>query len=176
MNAALGDARKSDVDGVFANIAEKAGVLDDGFTKEAFLASLHDWESAVKPAYAEHKVALGHGVTGRCRNQRRVDGVLTRSIARTGLWNAEARHRRQARPRHGVRVGRGRLGGEAEEPVINIIKTPPHSTDSRRRPPPDPRTPPRRRPVLKPPRQRLHQRARKTPPAPSERPGAPHLF
>ena len=36
---------------------------------------LHDWESAVKPAYTEHKVALGHGVTCRCRNQRRVDGV-----------------------------------------------------------------------------------------------------
>ena len=75
MNAALGDARKSDVDAVFANIAEKAGVLDDAFTKEAFLSSLHDWESAVKPAYAEHKVALGHGVTCRCRNQRRVDDV-----------------------------------------------------------------------------------------------------
>ena len=38
--------------------------LDDAFTKEAFLADLHDWESAVKPAYAEHKVALGHGVCG----------------------------------------------------------------------------------------------------------------
>ena len=75
MNAALGDARKSDVDAVFADIAEKSGVLDDAFTKEAFLADLHDWESAVKPAYAEHKVALGHGVTCRCRNQRRVDGV-----------------------------------------------------------------------------------------------------
>ena len=65
----------SDPHRVFATIAEKAGVLDDTFTKEAFLADLHDWESAVKPAYAEHKVALGHGVTCRCRNQRRVDGV-----------------------------------------------------------------------------------------------------
>ena len=63
------DARKSDVDAVFANIAEKSGVLDDTFTKEAFLADLHDWESAVKPAYAEHKVALGYGVGGRCGNQ-----------------------------------------------------------------------------------------------------------
>ena len=75
MNAALGDARKSDVDAVFATIAEKAGVLDDVFTKEAFLADLHDWESAVQPAYTEHKVALGYGVTCRCGNQRRVDGV-----------------------------------------------------------------------------------------------------
>ena len=75
MNAALGDARKSDVDAVFATIAEQAGVLDDAFTKEAFLADLHDWKSAVKPAYAEHKIALGYGVTCRCKNQRRVDGV-----------------------------------------------------------------------------------------------------
>ena len=117
MNAALGDARKSDVDAVFATIAEKAGVLDDVFTKEAFLADLHDWESAVKPAYAEHKVALGHGVTCRCRNQRRVDGVDAFD-RRTGLWHAEARYRREAHPRHGVRVGRGRLGGEAEELVV----------------------------------------------------------
>ena len=81
MNAALGDARKSDVDAVFATIAEKSGVLDGTFTKEAFLADLHDWESAVKPAYTEHKVALGYGVTCRCGNQRRVDGVLTWSSA-----------------------------------------------------------------------------------------------
>ena len=65
----------SDPHRVVATIAEKAGVLDDTFTKEAFLADLHDWESAVKPAYTEHKVALGYGVTCRCRNQRRVDGV-----------------------------------------------------------------------------------------------------
>jgi len=105
------DARKSDVDAVFANIAEKSGVLDDTFTKEAFLADLHDWEKvsdqcnhhtftpsssrvdgagptrsivhaqAVKPAYTEHKIALGYGVTFRCGNQCRVDSVLTRSSA-----------------------------------------------------------------------------------------------
>ena len=74
MNAALGDARKSDVDAVFANIAEKAGVLDDAFTKEAFLSSLHDWESAVKPAYAEHKVALSYGVYGTPKHV--IDGKL----------------------------------------------------------------------------------------------------
>ena len=84
-----------DVDAVFATIAEKAGVLDDVFTKEAFLSSLHDWESSVKPAYAEHKIA-------RLRRLR----------------DAEARHRRRARPRYGVRVGRGRVGGEAEELVV----------------------------------------------------------
>ncbi len=26
-------------------------LVDDAFTKEAFLADLHDWESAVKPAW-----------------------------------------------------------------------------------------------------------------------------
>eukprot|EP00339_Tiarina_fusa_P019982 CAMPEP_0116996346 /NCGR_PEP_ID=MMETSP0472-20121206/181_1 /TAXON_ID=693140 ORGANISM="Tiarina fusus, Strain LIS" /NCGR_SAMPLE_ID=MMETSP0472 /ASSEMBLY_ACC=CAM_ASM_000603 /LENGTH=177 /DNA_ID=CAMNT_0004694933 /DNA_START=100 /DNA_END=633 /DNA_ORIENTATION=+ len=64
MNASLGDARKSEIDNVFALIAEKAGILDEKFTKEAFLANLHDWEKAVKPAYAEHKIALGYGVYG----------------------------------------------------------------------------------------------------------------
>lgn len=73
MNAALGDARKSDVDAVFADIAEAAGVFDKddddggsggGFTKQVFLEQLHGWEKAVKPAYAEHKVALGYGVYG----------------------------------------------------------------------------------------------------------------
>ena len=74
MNAALGDARKSDVDAVFANIAEKSGVLDAEFTKEAFLSSLHDWESSVKPAYAEHKIALGYGVYGTPKHV--IDGEL----------------------------------------------------------------------------------------------------
>ena len=65
MNAALGDAKKSDIDKVFASIAEEAGVLDDAnFTKEIFLKELHDWEKAVKPAYTEHKIALGYGVYG----------------------------------------------------------------------------------------------------------------
>ena len=68
------DARKSDVDAVFANIAEKSGVLDDAFTKEAFLSSLHDWESAVKPAYTEHKIALGYGVYGTPKHV--IDGKL----------------------------------------------------------------------------------------------------
>jgi 2-hydroxychromene-2-carboxylate isomerase len=64
MNAALGDAKKSEIDNVFASIAEKAGILDDEFTKESFLADLNDWEKSVKPAYTEHKIALGYGVYG----------------------------------------------------------------------------------------------------------------
>lgn len=65
MNKAIGDARPSEVDAVFASIAEEAGVLDnDSFTKQFFLSHLHDWEASVKPAYAEHKRALGYGVYG----------------------------------------------------------------------------------------------------------------
>jgi 2-hydroxychromene-2-carboxylate isomerase len=64
MNAALGNANKSEIDAIFASIAEKAGVLDSEFTIEQFLANLHDWEKAVKPAYAEHKIAMGYGVYG----------------------------------------------------------------------------------------------------------------
>ena len=63
-----------EVDAVFANIAEKSGVLDAEFTKEAFLSSLHDWESSVKPAYAEHKIALGYGVYGTPKHV--IDGEL----------------------------------------------------------------------------------------------------
>ena len=45
MNAALGDARKSDVDNVFASIAESTGVFEDtDLTKEKFLELIHDWE------------------------------------------------------------------------------------------------------------------------------------
>jgi protein-disulfide isomerase len=63
-NAALGDAKKSEIDAAFAAVAEKALVFDDSFTKEIFLKDLHDWEKAVKPAYTEHKIAIGYGVSG----------------------------------------------------------------------------------------------------------------
>ena len=64
MNAAIGDARKSEISAVFAQIAEKAGLLGDKLTREDFLADLSSWEKAVKPAYTEHKVALAYGVYG----------------------------------------------------------------------------------------------------------------
>ena len=111
MNAALGDARKSDVDAVFANIAEKAGVLDDAFTKEAFLADLHSWESAVKPAYTEHKIALGYGVTCRCGNQRRVDGVKLAFHAGGSGSAPRGRAAAVATGRGDVRRGRGAARG-----------------------------------------------------------------
>ena len=51
MNAAIGDARKSEIKAIFASPAEKAGVVDDSFTEETFLAELDNWEKAVKPQY-----------------------------------------------------------------------------------------------------------------------------
>lgn len=64
MNATLGDARRSEIDAVFADVAEKAGIFDDSFTKQMFVSELHNWEKAIKPAYTEHKIALGYGVYG----------------------------------------------------------------------------------------------------------------
>mmetsp|Transcript_27324 Transcript_27324/g.45500 ORF Transcript_27324/g.45500 Transcript_27324/m.45500 type:complete len:179 (+) Transcript_27324:109-645(+) len=64
MNAAIGDARKSEIDAVFANLAEEAGCFRDQLSKEHFLANINNWETAVKPAWAEHKVAMGYGVFG----------------------------------------------------------------------------------------------------------------
>ncbi|CAB9511777.1 expressed unknown protein [Seminavis robusta] len=76
MNAAVGDARKSEVDLIFANIAQDCGFFDadDGFTKDFFLANLHDWELAIKPAWTEHKEALALGVVSTPKQV--IDGVL----------------------------------------------------------------------------------------------------
>jgi protein-disulfide isomerase len=64
MNYALGDAKKSDIKAVFADIADQAGILGGVLTRDKFLQELDDWEKAVKPAYTEHKVALEYGVYG----------------------------------------------------------------------------------------------------------------
>ena len=67
MNDALGDCRKSDVNKVFADIAEEyAIVFDDNtsFTRQYFLEHLHDWDEVIKPAWAEHKIALNYGAFG----------------------------------------------------------------------------------------------------------------
>ena len=65
-NDGLGDARKSDVDAVFADIAQQAGLFDETkeLTREIFLANLHDWDTVVMVANKEHKMALGYGVFG----------------------------------------------------------------------------------------------------------------
>lgn len=77
MNAAIEDSRKSEIIQVFAGIAEKSGVLDSDddtessrnnhetlLTKSTFVKEIDDWEKAIKPAYTEHKIALGYGVFG----------------------------------------------------------------------------------------------------------------
>ena len=62
MNAAIGDARKSEIDAVFCSLAEEAGCIGETLSKEDFLAKIHDWEAAIKPAWIEHKAALQQGV------------------------------------------------------------------------------------------------------------------
>lgn len=88
MNAAIGDARKSEVDAIFAGIAEKLEIFDvddddeaadeaersKKLTKTQFLASLHDWDRAIKPAWTEHKEALALGVHAVPKSV--IDGVL----------------------------------------------------------------------------------------------------
>lgn len=64
MNAAIGNARKSDIDNVFVDIAQEAGIIQDDAGRAEMLVGMNDWETAVKPAYAEHKIALGFGVYG----------------------------------------------------------------------------------------------------------------
>jgi len=77
MNKVLRDVKTSNIDKIFADIAEEAGVLDtdtgtgtgaEDFTKKVFLAEIHNWENAIKPAYTEHKIALGYGVYGAPKN------------------------------------------------------------------------------------------------------------
>jgi hypothetical protein len=72
-NAALPDPTKSEIKRAFANIAQRAGLLDDDDTSvnadnklsyDDFITRMDDWENVIKPAYAEHKIALGYGVFG----------------------------------------------------------------------------------------------------------------
>lgn len=75
MNAALPDARPSDVTAAFCKIAKEAGLLDtDDFTEAFFASHINDWTLAVQPAYTEHKVALGYGVYGTPKHV--IDEVL----------------------------------------------------------------------------------------------------
>lgn len=67
-NDAVGDSRPSEVNAIFADIAEKAGIFDEELTREKFLAECGDWEKAVKPAFIEHKIAMGYGVFGSPKN------------------------------------------------------------------------------------------------------------
>lgn len=78
MNEAVGDAKKSEIAAIFATIAHEAGLLDkegsssnsssDGdtplMTRQFFMANMDNWDLAVAPAWAEHKIALGYGIVG----------------------------------------------------------------------------------------------------------------
>jgi protein-disulfide isomerase len=44
LNAALGDARPSEVFAVFASIAKDVEIFDDNFTEEYFLEKINDWD------------------------------------------------------------------------------------------------------------------------------------
>ena len=56
--------KPSEVYAVFADLAEESGVFDDEFTRKEFLEKIDDWDLTVKPAYLEHKYALGYGIFG----------------------------------------------------------------------------------------------------------------
>lgn len=45
MNTAIGDARKSEINAVFADLADQADCLGDKLSKEDFLAKINDWEA-----------------------------------------------------------------------------------------------------------------------------------
>lgn len=64
MNAAVGNARTSEINAVFASVAKEAGLFDDAFNEEYFLANIDNWADALKPAYEEHKRAISYGVFG----------------------------------------------------------------------------------------------------------------
>lgn len=93
MNKAVGDSRPSEVDAIFATIAEEAGLFNPQLTKEDFLANLHDWQQAALPAWNEHKVALGYGVYGTPKhviNDKLVEG--TDSMWGPDEWAEKLRH------------------------------------------------------------------------------------
>ena len=98
-NDALGDCRKSEVDRVFGDIAEEAGVLDESsFSRADFDQKLHDWDRIVKPTYGEHKVALAYGVFGTPKHV--IDEQL---VANTeSSWGAEEWRERLTRLAHTI--------------------------------------------------------------------------
>jgi len=73
MNAAVGDARKSEIDIIFVNIALDCNVIEEKDT-DSFLAGMHDWDTGIKPAWTEHKEALALGVVSTPKHV--IDGVL----------------------------------------------------------------------------------------------------
>ena len=85
LNSALGDARPSEVDAVFASIANDAAIFDEHFTEEYFLAHLRDWEESQKPAYTEHKEALNLQIYGTPKHVIGDLGLISDSESSWGI-------------------------------------------------------------------------------------------
>lgn len=83
MNAAVGDARKSEIDAIFADIAIDCEVITAD-ERGAFLTGIHDWEHGAKPAWTEHKEALSNGVVSTPKHV--IDAVLMEDTEST--WDA----------------------------------------------------------------------------------------
>ena len=89
LNAAVGNARPSEVAAVFASIAKEAVLLDDDqFTEEFFLTHINNWEEAAKPAYTEHKEALQLQIYGTPKHVVGEHGLVadTESVWGVSEW------------------------------------------------------------------------------------------
>jgi hypothetical protein len=86
LNAAVGDARPSEVNTVFGSIAKGVGIFDSNFTEDYFLAHIRDWDESAKPAYIEHKEALKRQIYGTPKHVIGDYGLITDSES---SWGAE---------------------------------------------------------------------------------------
>jgi len=65
MNDSVGDARPSEIDAIFGDFAEQAGIFGDCLSRRDFLANIRaNRADVVMPAWQEHKEALAYGVFG----------------------------------------------------------------------------------------------------------------
>jgi protein-disulfide isomerase len=85
LKSAVGDARPSEVDAVFASIANDAAIFDETFTEEYFLAHIRDWDEAQKPAYTEHKEALKLQIYGTPKHVIGDKGLISNSESSWGV-------------------------------------------------------------------------------------------
>jgi hypothetical protein len=75
MNDSVGDARPSEIDAIFGDIAQEAGIFGDPLSQQEFLASIRaNRADVVMPAWKEHKLALSYGVFGA--PQHVIAGIL----------------------------------------------------------------------------------------------------
>ena len=85
LNSALGNARPSEVDAVFASIADDAAIFDEQFTEEYFLKHLRDWDEAQNAAYSEHKEALHLHIYGTPKHVIGNIGLVSNSESSWGV-------------------------------------------------------------------------------------------